>query len=87
MNSPEILTHWLAAINGHDVIALSALMAPRFVFIGALANRVEGAGSLESAWRGLRNSEKATVVRARNPRYSNQKEIESCASFFSCSYS
>jgi len=52
MNSPAILTRWLAAINGHDITALTALMASHFVFIDALANRVEGAGSMESPWRG-----------------------------------
>jgi ketosteroid isomerase-like protein len=52
MNSPEVLTRWLAAIKSHDVTALTALMAPHFVFIDALANRLEGAESMESAWRG-----------------------------------
>jgi len=52
MDSAATLTQWVAAINGHDVIALTALMAPHFVFVDALGNRVDGAGSMEIAWRG-----------------------------------
>jgi ketosteroid isomerase-like protein len=52
MNSTATLTQWVAAINGHDIIALTALMAPHFVFVDALGNRVDGAGSMEIAWRG-----------------------------------
>ncbi len=51
-NSAEILKQWLAAINGHDVIALAALMAADFVFVDSLGNRVEGAESMEAGWRG-----------------------------------
>jgi ketosteroid isomerase-like protein len=48
----EILRQWLAAINGHDVTALAALMAPDHVFVDSLGNRVQGAGSMEAGWRG-----------------------------------
>jgi len=50
--SSEILTQWLAAINGHDVSALAALMAAGHVFVDSLGNRVEGAKAMEAGWRG-----------------------------------
>ena len=43
MNCGEILKQWLAAINGHDVLALTALMAVDHVFVDSLGNRVNGA--------------------------------------------
>ena len=51
-NSAEILRQWLAAINGHDVSALTALMAADHVFVDSLGNRVNGAKSMEAGWRG-----------------------------------
>jgi len=51
MNSADILRQWLAAINGHDVTALAALMAAGFVFVDSLGNGVDGANSVEAAWR------------------------------------
>src|SRR5580698_5291912 len=48
----EILKRWLAAINGHDVPGLTALMAANFVFVDSLANRVVGAAHMENGWRG-----------------------------------
>jgi ketosteroid isomerase-like protein len=50
-DSAEILRRWLAAINGHDVPGLLALMATNFVFVDSLANRVVGAEHLEKGWR------------------------------------
>jgi len=52
MSSAETLNQWLAAINRHDVPALAALMAPDFVFVDSLGNRVEGATSMEEGWCG-----------------------------------
>jgi ketosteroid isomerase-like protein len=51
-NAAEILNQWLAAINGHNVIALTALMAADFVFVDSLGNRVHGAKSMDAGWRG-----------------------------------
>jgi len=48
----EVLKRWPAAINGHDVAALTALMAPNHVFVDSLGNRVDGARSMEAGWRG-----------------------------------
>jgi len=51
MTPAEILKQWLAAINGHDVAALAALMAADHVFVDSLGNRVVGASSMEAGWR------------------------------------
>jgi ketosteroid isomerase-like protein len=51
MNSAEALTRWVAAINNHDVNALTELMSPEFVFVDSLGNRVDGAGPMESGWQ------------------------------------
>jgi ketosteroid isomerase-like protein len=50
--SAEVLKRWLAAINDHDVAALSVLMAADHVFVDSLGNRLEGAKSMETGWRG-----------------------------------
>jgi ketosteroid isomerase-like protein len=47
-----LLDRWLAAINGHDVAALAALMAADHAFVDSLGNRVEGARTMEAGWRG-----------------------------------
>jgi len=52
VTSAEILQQWLAAINGHDVNALVALMATDHVFVDSLGSRVDGARSMEIGWRG-----------------------------------
>ena len=52
MTSVEIFKQWLAAINGHDVSALTALMAEDHVFVDSLGNRVAGARSMEAGGRG-----------------------------------
>jgi ketosteroid isomerase-like protein len=52
MNSVEIFKHWLAAVNSHDVTALTRLMAADHVFVDSLGNRVQGATSMEIGWRG-----------------------------------
>jgi len=51
MNSIEVFHRWLVAINSHDVVALTALMAPDHVFVDSLGNRVNGARSMEAGWR------------------------------------
>jgi ketosteroid isomerase-like protein len=52
MTSAEIFKHWLAAINSHDVIPLTRLMAEEHEFVDSLGNRVHGARSMEAGWRG-----------------------------------
>jgi ketosteroid isomerase-like protein len=52
VNADGIFKQWMAAINGHDVSALAALMAADFAFIDSLGNRVSGAPTMEAGWRG-----------------------------------
>jgi ketosteroid isomerase-like protein len=52
MNPNEIFAQWVAAINGHDVAAMTALLAANHVFVDSLGNRVEGAKSMAAGWRG-----------------------------------
>ena len=52
MNADEIFKQWMAAVNGHDVMALAALMAADFAFIDSLGNRVAAPNPMEAGWRG-----------------------------------
>lgn len=52
MSPAEIFQEWVAAINCHDAVALSKLMAPDHLFVDSLGNRVSGANSMEAGWRG-----------------------------------
>jgi ketosteroid isomerase-like protein len=52
MSAIEVFNQFLAAINGHDLIALTALLAADHVFVDSLGNRVTGAKSMEAGWRG-----------------------------------
>jgi arsenate reductase len=52
MNSDDTFTQFAAAINHHDVIALTALMTPGHLFVDSLGNRVQGVTAMEAGWRG-----------------------------------
>ncbi len=52
MNAIEVFKQFLAAINSHDLTALTALLAADHVFVDSLGNRVSGAKSMEAGWRG-----------------------------------
>ncbi len=52
INLPEIFERWVAAINKHDVTALTNLMAADHVFVDSRGNRVQGASSMAAGWRG-----------------------------------
>jgi ketosteroid isomerase-like protein len=43
---------FVAAINGHDIETLSLLMAADHLFVDSIGNRVRGAASMQSGWRG-----------------------------------
>ncbi len=47
----EIFERFVTGINGHDVEALTALMASNHVFVDSLGNRVEGAARMQAGWR------------------------------------
>ena len=48
----EAFQQFAAAINSHDVQALTALMTPDHVFVDGLGNRAQGATTMELGWRG-----------------------------------
>src|SRR5271167_556298 len=50
--SAETFQQFVAAINGHDVDALRALMAADHLFVDSMGNRVQGATSMQSGWSG-----------------------------------
>lgn len=52
MGSLESFERFVAAINGHDVEAIGALMAMEHVFVDSMGHRVQGAGSMIAGWRG-----------------------------------
>lgn len=52
MSPTETFKQFLAAINSHDITALTALLAADHVFVDSLGNRVHGARSMEAGWRG-----------------------------------
>lgn len=47
----ETFRQFVAAINRHDVKALTALMTPDHLFVDSVGNRVQGATSMEAGWR------------------------------------
>jgi len=47
----ETFKRFVTGINGHDVQALSALMASNHLFVDSLGNRVEGAARMQAGWR------------------------------------
>jgi ketosteroid isomerase-like protein len=52
MHPEEVFMQFVAAINRHDVQALTVLMAADHIFIDSLGRRVEGAASMQAGWRG-----------------------------------
>jgi ketosteroid isomerase-like protein len=47
----EAFEQFTTAINGHDVDALTALMATDHLFVDSLGNRVHGVKSMQIGWR------------------------------------
>ena len=52
MNSSETFKQFVTAVNDHDPEAIAGLMALNHRFIDSLGNRVEGADTMRSGWRG-----------------------------------
>ena len=50
--SAGIFQQFVAAINSHNVEALTALMTTDHVFVDSAGNRTRSAASMEVAWRG-----------------------------------
>ena len=51
-NPNQVFEQFVAAINSHNVEALTSLMTRDHLFVDALDNRVHGAESMQSGWRG-----------------------------------
>lgn len=51
MNSAEIFTQFVIAINNHNVKSLTRLMTADHVFVDSVGNRVHTATSMEAGWR------------------------------------
>ena len=51
MTSAETFAAFAAAINHHDVEALTALMTTDHVFVDSLGQRAQSAASMEAGWR------------------------------------
>jgi len=47
----ETFELFAAAINDHDVAALTSLMAVDHLFVDSLGNRVQGSKSMQAGWR------------------------------------
>ncbi|HEV2386495.1 MAG TPA: nuclear transport factor 2 family protein [Candidatus Acidoferrales bacterium] len=52
MDPEEVFTLFVAAINRHDMQALTALLASDHIFTDSVGRRVESAASMEAGWRG-----------------------------------
>ena len=52
MTSVDTFMAFAAAINRHDIEALTALMPADHVFVDSMGQRVQGAVAMETGWRG-----------------------------------
>jgi ketosteroid isomerase-like protein len=52
IDSAEIFRQFVAAINSHDVKTIASPMTADHAFVDPLGNRVDGATTMESGWRG-----------------------------------
>lgn len=48
----DVFDQFVSAIGSQNVSAIACLLSSDHVFVDALGNRIEGAGTMESAWRG-----------------------------------
>jgi ketosteroid isomerase-like protein len=52
IDAAEIFKQFVTAINSHDVGTIAQLMTADHAFVDSLGNRVQGATSMETGWRG-----------------------------------
>jgi ketosteroid isomerase-like protein len=52
MDSTEVFSQFVEAINHHNVKALAPLMTSDHVFVDSLGNQVKGAASMQTGWSG-----------------------------------
>ena len=50
-SSTRVFEQFVAAINGHDIKALTSLMAYDHLFVDSLGNRVQGSQSMQAGWQ------------------------------------
>jgi ketosteroid isomerase-like protein len=50
--STRVFDQFVAAINGHDVQALTSLMTPDHLFVDSLGDRRQGVQAMRDAWIG-----------------------------------
>jgi ketosteroid isomerase-like protein len=51
LSATKTFERFVAAINGHDIEALTSLMTPDHLFVDSVGNRVQGAESMRTGWR------------------------------------
>lgn len=51
IDTTEALRQFVAAINRHDIGAITALMTTDHMFVDSVGNRVQGASSMQVGWR------------------------------------
>ena len=51
-NATETFEKFTAAINRHDIEALTSLMTPDHLFVDSMGHQVKGATSMQLGWRG-----------------------------------
>jgi ketosteroid isomerase-like protein len=51
IDTTEALRQFVAAINQHDIGAITALMTTDHMFVDSVGNRVQGASSMQVGWR------------------------------------
>jgi len=52
MDSADVFTQFLLAINQHDTKALTALMTSDHLFVDSAGNQTRSAATMEAGWRG-----------------------------------
>jgi len=52
VSASEMFQRFVAAINGHDVEALTSLMTSDHLFVDSMGNSMKGVESMQTGWRG-----------------------------------
>jgi len=52
MDSADVFTQFVTAVNAHDAEALAVLMTADHVFVDSVGNRAHSAATMEAGWRG-----------------------------------
>jgi ketosteroid isomerase-like protein len=52
VSAAEMFQRFVAAMNGHDVEALTSLMTSDHLFVDSMGNSMQGVESMQTGWRG-----------------------------------